>query len=58
MMGDGVSDMETKPDVDLFVGFGGVVARPMVERSADYWVMDLSDRSALRAIIAGGEAEL
>lgn len=58
MMGDGVSDMETKPDVDLFVGFGGVVARPMVERSADCWVMDLSDRSALRAIIAGGDAEL
>ena len=27
-IGDGVSDLEAKPAVDLFIGFGGVVVRP------------------------------
>ena len=27
MIGDGISDLETSPDVDLMIGFGGVVAR-------------------------------
>ena len=26
MMGDGISDLEAKPEVDLFIGFGGVVS--------------------------------
>ncbi|GAA5131287.1 hypothetical protein GCM10023212_42380 [Luteolibacter yonseiensis] len=45
MMGDGMSDMETGPDVDLFVGFGGVVARPRVMDGAGYWLADMNDRS-------------
>ena len=28
MIGDGASDLATRPEVDLFIGFGGVVARP------------------------------
>lgn len=40
MIGDGVSDLETTPDVDLFIGFGGVVARAKVKDSAAYWTMD------------------
>jgi phosphoserine phosphatase len=51
MMGDGISDLETRPDVDLFVGFGGVVARPVVEKGCDYWLEDMVNRSALQNLI-------
>ncbi len=47
MIGDGVSDLETKPDVDIFIGFGGVIARPKVECGSDYWLADMSDREIL-----------
>jgi phosphoserine phosphatase len=43
MMGDGVSDRETKPDVDLFIGFGGVVARPSVQSGCDCWITAVDD---------------
>lgn len=56
MMGDGISDLETKPEVDSFIGFGGVVARPNVERGCDYWLSDMTNRSILRNVI-GGEIE-
>jgi phosphoserine phosphatase len=52
MMGDGVSDLETKPDVDIFIGFGGVVARPKVKAGSDYWLTDLEDHLAVRDIIS------
>lgn len=52
MMGDGVSDLETKPDVDAFIGFGGVVARTKVEMGCDYWLTDLSDRYVVKDIIS------
>ncbi len=55
MMGDGISDMETRPDVDLFVGFGGVVARKKVESGCDYWLADMSDRSRLMGILSEEE---
>jgi phosphoserine phosphatase len=42
-IGDGVSDLETKPAVDLFIGFGGVVVRPRVKENADIYVTDLRD---------------
>lgn len=38
MIGDGVSDLETKPDVDIMVGFGGVVRREKVKHGADIWL--------------------
>ncbi len=47
MMGDGISDMETKPDVDAFIGFGGVVPREKVRKGADLWLTDMSERSML-----------
>ena len=34
MVGDGISDLESKPEVDLFVGFGGVIAREAVRKGA------------------------
>jgi phosphoserine phosphatase len=42
-IGDGVSDLEAKRAVDLFIGFGGVVVRPRVKENADLYVTDLRD---------------
>jgi phosphoserine phosphatase len=38
MIGDGASDLATRPMVDLFVGFGGVVARPRVREESDVFI--------------------
>ncbi|MCK6576687.1 MAG: haloacid dehalogenase-like hydrolase [Anaerolineae bacterium] len=38
MIGDGASDLAVKGVVDLFVGFGGVVARPKVRDASDAFV--------------------
>lgn len=43
MVGDGVSDLETKPEVDLFVGFGGVVPRAAVQHGSDVWLTCMTD---------------
>ena len=37
-VGDGVSDLEAKPAVDLFIGFGGVHTRPRVRENADVFL--------------------
>ena len=37
-IGDGASDLEAKPAVDLFIGFGGVHTRPRVRENADVFV--------------------
>jgi phosphoserine phosphatase len=42
-VGDGVSDLEAKPAVDLFIGFGGVVVRPRVKENADIYITSLPD---------------
>ena len=47
MIGDGVSDLETQEDVDLFVGFGGVVERDKVRKGCDYWLEDMNRRDGL-----------
>lgn len=49
MVGDGVSDWETTPIVDLFVGFGGVVSREKVRSQAKAFTTHFSQ---LPAIIA------
>lgn len=41
-VGDGVTDLEVKPAVDLFVGFGGVCVRERVHKEADVFVTDLA----------------
>ncbi|MEM6911854.1 MAG: HAD-IB family phosphatase [Verrucomicrobiota bacterium] len=38
MVGDGVSDWETSPEVDLFVGFGGFTARPAVKEKSEAFI--------------------
>lgn len=46
-VGDGVSDLETKPVVDLFIGFGGVAVRERVRREAHVFV----EEPTLRAVL-------
>ncbi|MEX2381327.1 MAG: HAD-IB family phosphatase [Opitutales bacterium] len=43
MVGDGVSDLEAKPVVDLFIGYGGFAEREAVKREADYFVFSLAE---------------
>lgn len=42
-VGDGISDLETKPAVDLFIGFGGVVVRPRVKENAHVYATSFRD---------------
>ena len=42
-VGDGVSDLETKPAVDLFIGFGGVCVRERVRDNAEVFVTTMRD---------------
>jgi phosphoserine phosphatase len=42
-VGDGVSDLEAKDAVDLFIGFGGVVVRPLVKENAHIFVTNFRD---------------
>lgn len=47
MVGDGISDLETKNVVDLFVGFGRYVQRPKVKSSTAHFIHSLSELSVL-----------
>jgi phosphoserine phosphatase len=47
MIGDGISDLETKPDVDVMVGFGGVFSRKKVKAGADVWAESFTDPCVL-----------
>ncbi|WP_404422878.1 HAD-IB family phosphatase [Nibricoccus sp. IMCC34717] len=47
MVGDGVSDLETLPEVDLFVGYGGYVTRPKVKAGAPRFITSLSELPAI-----------
>lgn len=53
MIGDGISDLETKPDVDLMIGFGGVVTRDKVKQGADLWLNDFNDSDILSSFLHG-----
>jgi phosphoserine phosphatase len=43
MVGDGVSDLETKGEVDLFVGFGRYVVRDKVKAGASAFIHSLAE---------------
>lgn len=47
MIGDGVSDLETKPVVDRFIGFGRYTVRPKVQAGADAFIYSLAELLAL-----------
>jgi phosphoserine phosphatase len=46
-IGDGITDLETKPAVDLFIGFGGVAVRERVRANADVYVTEPTLRAVL-----------
>jgi phosphoserine phosphatase len=43
MVGDGVTDLHAKPPAHLFIGFGGVTVRPVVQEKADLFIKDFND---------------
>lgn len=45
-VGDGASDLEAKPAVDLFIGFGGVRERAVVRENADVYATTMHDVAA------------
>jgi phosphoserine phosphatase len=47
MVGDGISDLEAKPMVDRFVGFGRYAARAKVKAGADAFIYSLAELPAL-----------
>jgi phosphoserine phosphatase len=42
-VGDGVSDLETRDEVDLFIGFGGYAERAAVKAGAHVYIKSLAD---------------
>jgi phosphoserine phosphatase len=51
-VGDGVSDLETRPAVDLFIGFGGVAVRDRVRDEADLFVQEPSLQAVLPYLLS------
>lgn len=47
MVGDGISDLETRTEVDIFIGFGRYAARKKVRAEADHFVTSLEDILAI-----------
>lgn len=43
MVGDGVSDLETKENVDIFIGYGGYTPREKVKNNAEHFIYQLSE---------------
>ncbi len=55
MIGDGASDLATRGEVDLFVGFGGVVARPKVKSGSDVF-LEVNSLAPILPMAAGAAA--
>ncbi|WP_353567877.1 HAD-IB family phosphatase [Haloferula sargassicola] len=43
MVGDGISDLESREACDFFIGYGGVVERKAVREGADHYIRKMSD---------------
>ena len=56
-MGDGITDLETRPVVDAFVAYAGVVARDTVIEAADAVVRSPS-LTPILVLALGGERPL
>jgi phosphoserine phosphatase len=50
MIGDGITDLETREVVHKFIGFGGVVVRPAVKQAAEVYIDNLSLKQLLKYI--------
>jgi phosphoserine phosphatase len=57
LVGDGASDLAAAHAVDCFVGYGGVVARPVVTANSPWFVRSKSIAPVLLLATADGEAE-
>jgi phosphoserine phosphatase len=51
-VGDGITDLETKPAVDLFIGFGGVCIRERVRDGSSVYITDPTLRAVLPYLLA------
>ena len=47
MIGDGATDAQAKPPAATFIGFGGVAVREKVQQTADWFVTDFDDLTAV-----------
>ncbi len=56
-IGDAVTDLETKEVVDLFIGFGGVVKRELVKKTADVYFEDKNFLNLLPLILSKEESK-
>ena len=54
-VGDGVTDLETKGTVDLFVGYGGVATHPLVQAGAEAWFATPSLAPLLAIVLTDAE---
>ncbi len=54
-VGDGVTDLETQGTADLFVGFGGVIARPAVQQRAEVFVAEPKLAAVLPHVLTAAE---
>lgn len=57
LVGDGASDLAAAHAVDVFVGFGGVVARPVVAANAPVFLRSASIAPVLLLALRDGEGE-
>ncbi|MCX6019208.1 MAG: HAD-IB family phosphatase, partial [Chloroflexi bacterium] len=57
LIGDGSSDLAAAPAVDLFAGFGGVVARPLVEAGSPVFIRSSSLAPLMLLATRDGQAE-
>lgn len=57
-VGDGSTDLETAPPVDLFVGYGGVVIRDNVKNQSDAYILSESHAPLLRLILTEEEQRM
>lgn len=54
-VGDGITDLETAPVVERFIGFGGVEARAAVRAGAEFWVDGPSLAGVLRHCLTAAQ---
>lgn len=54
-IGDGSTDTDTKPPVDLFIGYGGVVQRENVKKNSDIYITCQSMAPILRFVLDKNE---
>lgn len=55
MIGDGITDLEAKPEVDLFIGYGGVEDREAVRRGSPVFLRCESLAPVLAICLTGDE---